>query len=131
MSAWDIYWVLQLDSINTLFTVVSILGVVVIAVLLLVGMFSYSSSKYFPESEISIREAHTARTSFSIARKLTYAVAPILVLAALVPSTKTAAAMIVLPAIANNVTIQHEAGDLYKLAKDALRQAVSPTQNNK
>lgn len=40
---------------------------------------------------------------------------------AFLPSSKTAAAMIVLPALANNETVREEAGELYDLAKGALR----------
>lgn len=36
---------------------------------------------------------------------------------------KTAAAMLVLPAIVNNPTAQREAGEVYQLAKKALRNA--------
>ena len=42
----------------------------------------------------------------------------------LTPSTKTAASMIVLPAIVNNETVMDEASDVYRLAKDALSDLV-------
>lgn len=45
--------------------------------------------------------------------------------AAILPSSKTAAAMIVIPAIANNEKIQDEAGELYQLAKQGLKQVVA------
>lgn len=41
-----------------------------------------------------------------------------------VPSSRTAAAMIIIPAIANNETIQREANDLYLLAKEGLRDLI-------
>lgn len=45
------------------------------------------------------------------------------------PSTKTAAAMIVVPAIVNNETLQEDAGEFYDLAKDALRGALADDTN--
>ncbi|MGE8279072.1 MAG: hypothetical protein ACN6O2_01435 [Stenotrophomonas sp.] len=45
--------------------------------------------------------------------------------AALLPSSKTAAAMVVIPAIANNEKIQDEAGELYQLAKQGLTQVIA------
>lgn len=48
--------------------------------------------------------------------------------ATLLPSSKTAAAMIVIPAIANNEKIQDEAGELYQLAKQGLKQIVADSE---
>lgn len=45
--------------------------------------------------------------------------------ATLLPSSKTAAAMVIVPAIANNETIRKESGELYDLAKQALRDSVT------
>ena len=45
--------------------------------------------------------------------------------AALLPSSKTAAAMVVIPAIANNEKIQDEASELYQLAKQGLKQVIA------
>lgn len=46
------------------------------------------------------------------------------VTSSLVPSTKTAAAMLVVPAIVNNERLQKEASELYQIAKKALKEAV-------
>ena len=44
-----------------------------------------------------------------------------LLIATLVPSSKTMATMYVIPAIANSETVQDEASEIYQLAKEALR----------
>lgn len=44
----------------------------------------------------------------------------------LLPSTKTAAVMLILPQIANSETIRGEAIELYQLAKDALCETQAP-----
>ena len=101
ITPWEIYWVLQLDSIRICFSVIVATGAFAALVLALGGPERY-------------------------ARRLAYVFVPLCCFAAFVPSTKTAAAMIVVPQIVNSPSIQHEAGDLYKLAKQALEQAIEP-----
>ena len=56
------------------------------------------------------------------------------IVAALIPSTKTAAIMFGAPAVINNPTIQQETGEVYQLLKKALSDAVNkpePPQEKK
>src|SRR5690242_15961892 len=126
ITPWEIYWVLQLDSIGNLLDVFLIIGILLVAGLTLFGCVNLACSKMYPQLEMSKREGVVGRALLRVARRLVYIVVPVFVLAAFLPSTKTAAAMIIVPQIVNSPTIQHEAGDLYKLAKEALRDAIAP-----
>ena len=108
MSAWTIYWILQLDTIGNAMGLISFLGLLFVP---LGWAFS-----------IDVIKSLWAYVACSLA---TAAWAVAVMAAIFLPSTKTAAAMVIIPAIANNEAIQKEAGDLYQLAKQALREAVT------
>lgn len=114
ISSWEIYWVMQLDAINTTATLASFIGL--LAVPLMWG-FILSGTDGF-----GIRIAGSGVTA---AWMLALGIATFL------PSSKTAAAMIVIPAIANNERFQAEAGDLYQLAKQGLQKLVADEQDKK
>ena len=108
ISAWQVYLVMQLDRIGTLLAIVaiaSILGFLFVCV--------------FVEDQPSNDErARKALKSFALVSAI---FAPLWIV---VPSSKTVAAMIVLPAITSDraiETIAPEARELYELAKEALR----------
>jgi hypothetical protein len=128
IDAWDIYWVMQLDSIGRS------LRFIVFALFILSGAFSIRAvwcSVQSPDDWLS-EECKTAaaasRASEPAARSaaIRFGVAFLAVMSvnALIPSSKTAAAMIVLPALTSESVVQTvapEARELYELAKDALR----------
>lgn len=105
IDAWDVYWVMQLDAFGGLLITLSVS-------LAMVG--GYKGCTALDNGEEVDR-----------ASKQMIAVAVILlVLNAALPSSKTAAAMIVLPAITSDTVVQTvapEARELYELAKEALR----------
>lgn len=107
MSAWTIYWILQLDNFVSALTGVVVLGGTG-------GLMLYGFG-------ILEEMAAAARAG----RRILVAVAVACVLLVFMPNTKTAAAMVIIPAIANNEALKAEAGDLYQLAKQALREAVT------
>jgi hypothetical protein len=111
ISAWDIYWVMQLDTIRSALGIASVFALAATAISTLAIAIEGASPRY--------------------AKFFGAILAPLAIAAALVPSSKTAAAMVVLPAIANNQTIQREAGDLYGIAKDALRKLAAPKEQTK
>lgn len=132
ITAWDIYWVMQLDSIGF---VVFLIGFAFGVVAVVAGFLGYidrdTASIYEGASYDEAREKHrkliaNGASKLRVAGRAALCCAPILLLAAFIPSTKTAAAMIVLPAVANNKAIQQEAGELYGIAKDALRELARP-----
>ena len=128
MNAWTIYWILQLDSISGTLNVLAWSALLTVIGLTLWNGISWVDGEMFPILSDPEKRA-AARAVRSRSRKAALKVAvPLFIFSALVPSTKTAAAMVVLPAIANNERIQHEAGDLYQLAKQALANAVAPAK---
>ncbi len=131
ISAWDIYWVLQLDSINVVVFILAFGGSIGTALFWLSGALFLDLAVKFPELASSKQEAATGRAQVRVAKRMAAALIPIFVLAALLPSTKTAAAMYVIPAVANNETLRKEAGELYGLAKDALKDAVGHEEKSK
>jgi hypothetical protein len=110
ISAWDIYWVMQLDTIGGAAAFAAFLG-------LMLTMFAWAA---WVDKGI--------RTPITLPVIVTVLWLPIVAAAIFIPSTKTAAMMVVVPRIANNEAIQREAGDLYGIAKDALRELAKPKQ---
>ena len=112
MNAWTIYWILQLDSINSAFFVCPFLTLGAIAFIAFVS----DGEAVFDESE---------KRFYKWPKVVSGICAVMLFISIFIPSTKTMAAMVVIPAIANNETIRKESGELYDLAKQALRDAVT------
>lgn len=112
IDAWDVYWVMQLDSIGTLLLMLAIISIVAG---ILVSAIS-ACIVYFDEND-----AFRPGLRFG-ARCLTAGIVVAMVNAVL-PSSKTAAAMIVLPALTSDQVVEPltaEARELYGLAKQAL-----------
>ena len=118
MSAWTIYWILQLDSIGVFFGLLFIAGAIFTGSTVLVGVCVTDRGCYPSEKQDEAWERFK-RTGWRVGAATVIVGA----MSTFIPSTKTAAAMVVIPAIANNETIRAEAGDLYRLAKEALREA--------
>ena len=134
IDAWDIYWVLQLDSINCVLGISAMVAAFFSGITIFLG-FEYSKENpdswngmaYKAEAQ---KKLERSAGLLSLGKRTLFLVAmPLIAAFALTPSTKTAAAMIVVPAIANNEAIQREAGDLYDLAKQALAEAVKPDKS--
>lgn len=106
MSAWTVYWILQLDDINTFIAIASAFIFVLATVAAMPG--------YIDGDEICKR----------ICKRLAILLAFLLSIGMFLPSSKTAAAMVILPAIANNEKMHAEVQELYGLTKQALKKAV-------
>lgn len=129
ISAWDIYWVMQLDSIGCAFVFVAISLLVVAAGAAVGAMFNRDMRAIWSDNKEgnSFKEYDAKVVGWtSVAKKTAPIGLVVALLAAFIPSTKTAAMMLVIPAVANNEAIQREAGDLYGIAKDALRELAMP-----
>lgn len=104
IDAWDVYWVMQLDAVRvTLIILSTALGIVC----------TFATLHTFIEE-----------VGFPHLKKLVAVWALLMLAAAFTPSSKTAAAMIVVPALTSEEVVQpvsEEARELYGLAKDALR----------
>lgn len=121
ITPWEIYWVLQLDSISVFLTIIFDCMIVAAFGTLFIGAL-ITDRGWCPSNKQDAQWASVKKLSL---RLFIACVVPGLI-TAFIPSTKTAAAMVVVPQIINSPTIQHEAGDLYKLAKEALQQAIAP-----
>lgn len=126
ISAWEIYWVLQLDSISAALSFLSAGGIMIAVALTIWNGLSRLDTSEFPLlcNEDERKAAWASRAA--IRRTLLAISLPLFAINAFVPSSKTMAAVIVVPAIANNDAIKREAGELYQLAKEALREVVKP-----
>lgn len=131
ITAWDIYWVMQLDS----FSAFSFTLALVLSLLSLFGCISIWWNKDFAELYEDMPESRSYKkyiASANTGKKLAVRTFPFAIafafLSAILPSSKTAAAMLIIPAIANSVTIQNEAKDIYALAKQGLSELVKPDQ---
>ena len=109
VSAWNVYWVLQLDSLIGLF----------IGLAALAGIWITGCGIGFIESYGDGTAKWAAR-----AKKALVALVSCAAIATVIPSSRTAAAMILVPALTRPEVLQPvgaEAKELYGLAKDALR----------
>lgn len=131
ISAWDIYWVLQLDSLNA---TVSLIGVAFlaagVAALIATGFHAGNDDFSCNRGKDDERKA-TRRRIMKIPAVALPASALLFVATGFLPSTKTAAAMYIIPAVANNETLRQEASELYGLAKEALKEAVGHEEKSK
>lgn len=109
ISPWDIYLVMQLDSINGTFEWMAWMCAIAAGGIAFVHLITEGEAGSWRSVKIAL--AISLASAFATA---------------FIPASKTAAAMLVIPAIANNEAIQREAGDLYQLAKDGLRELVKP-----
>lgn len=134
ISAFDVYLVMQLDSVGTFLTVAFLIGIVVCILLAIFGGINGNSSRMYPSLDSSQREAAVSAAQLSMARKLIIPVLLVGVFNSLIPSSKTAAALIILPALTSDAAFEAvapEARELYELAKDALRSVASKPEAEK
>lgn len=126
MNAWNIYIVMQLDSISDGLSFISLLSLSCAAICVIANgldrhAFDNSPIMLYEGEETDLKEKWASRDKAR--NKLLAFALPLFFVNMFIPSTKTAAAMVVLPAIANNETIKAEASDLYQLAKMGLQKA--------
>lgn len=119
ITPFQIYLIMQLDSLNGVAIFLSILSGVACLVGCIMYIVNIDLAPKYDDNKAYYETGHklmrVARWPFVIA----------LAAATLLPSSKTMAAMIILPAIVNNEKVQQEAGELYKIAKEGLRELVT------
>ena len=115
ISPWTLYWILQLDTIG-----------MAAGVIVFFGMIFVPLAWGFSIDVIKAWWAHLVSAALTLAWLIAC------VAAIFLPSTKSMAAIVVIPAIANNEAVQREASDLYQLAKQAIERAaeVEPQKND-
>lgn len=112
MDALTVYLVLQADVFRSFFAMLSIVSFLLIIPLLLV----------IADNACDYKKGKRLLTIWGVV------VFGACIITSALPSTRTLAAMIVLPELVNNEQIQNEAGELYGLAKEALKQAVQQSK---
>ena len=126
VSAWDVYWVMQADTIGSVAFALSIfLGLAAVA-LTVVSAMQFDMSKIWDEDHKKHKEYVSLGTrARGLARTLALWFLPVMTVTTLMPSSKTMAAMILVPAITSEhvvAPVTAEAKELYALAKQALRE---------
>ena len=115
MSAWEVYLILQLDSIHAALVAVSLLSALAATAVFLAGILGLEASS--PRGAI---------LSWLAALVLTVSLTGVTALAvALLPTTKTAAAIYIVPRLTTDENVdalKSEAGEVYGLFKDWLEQ---------
>lgn len=116
MTSADVYWILMLDNIRNLVETFGIFSTVALVLLVIVGIVAWCDDAALP-------------LAYKIGVPLVVLVwVTSLVACALVPSTKQAAVIYMLPKVAtaeNIETVQGETGELYGLAKQWLQAQVT------
>ena len=116
ISAFEVYLVMQLDSVSHFFA--GIVAIFLFATVASLFVFGGNSGSYQTE-----KEECTARQALNLAKRFFATAMIALAINSFIPSSTTAAAMILLPKIASEKSMQivgKEAGELYGLAKKAL-----------
>lgn len=120
ITAWNLYWLTRLDGIGVFFWVVAIGALTVLGIV----MAKRSIDEDFPSIYTEeMRESNRLGVRWSL--RIAVVALPI---AVLTPTTKQAAAIILLPEIINLAIVQEEipaeAREVYGLAKEWLRDQV-------
>jgi uncharacterized protein YqhQ len=126
ISPWTLYWILQLDSISTVLFIFTLLLGIAGIITSIIGACATSEYNYRgPDDEMLKSAKATAKAGYKMI-KITVILSFIL---AFIPSTKTVAMVVVIPAVVNNEHVQKEAGDLYALAKEGLTKFVEDKES--
>lgn len=105
MTPSQIYWVLQLDSIVAGCIILAVLTAVLCVVMTIITCANDFDSLIAP-----------LLAAFNMLLMVTFIIA-----ASFIPSTKTAAAMYVIPRVVNNEVIQADMLEIYKLGMDKVK----------
>ena len=112
ITSWDLYWITRLDGINTLLTIFFIVGTIVLIV---------AAACYCAAEE----------------KKPAWALKPVIViiiigiLATFIPDTKTMVAIVFVPKIVNNETVQQIPENAAKFINLKLKEWISDLDNTK
>jgi len=127
ITPFEVYLVMQLDSVSCALGVLGVGGLVFAAILTLFNGLSQHNANSFPSlCNMDERKAAWAQRAATRKKVLLFAI-PVFLINSLIPSSKTAAAMIILPALTSKEVTEPlaaEGKELYALAKQALRDAV-------
>ena len=114
MNFWTIYFVMKADSIECALWWVFAVSALVVGGTCISLMVNAGLSPTFSEK------------AKKLLKKAAWYPLPLMLIALAMPSTKTLATALIVPAIVNNETLQKEAGELYNFAKSGLKSALTP-----
>jgi hypothetical protein len=130
ISAWELYLWTRLDGIISLLSGWTTFAIIVLAlgvIFCAIGRVMCASWLVdYPSDTIVKKRLYFCDAFFK--SKLVWIggvfVVVLSILTAFIPTKKDVAIIFILPKIANNQTIQQEAGEIYSIAKEALRELV-------
>jgi hypothetical protein len=116
ISPWLIYWLMQLDSICKFVDVVAFLGSLALVILMAIR----SGCESAPSYDTGAKAFYNATTKIY---KFSCVIIPIFVLLnVFIPNTKTVAAMILIPPIANNEQVQQIPDDILVFVRSIIKE---------
>lgn len=116
LSPWLIYWLMQLDNICKFVDVVAFLGSVLLGVLIVIRV----GCKNAPKHDEGAKVFYDATTKLC---KFSSVIIPIFILLnVFMPNTKTVAAMVLIPPIANNEQVQQIPEDILVFVRSVLKE---------
>lgn len=130
MSAWQVYWLLKLDDIQSLFWVIGLIALAVCFIVALVWGINYDNSNWGGGDKTQPIKNKRTRDILIFFGPISFG---FMLLGTLTPSTKTMAAIYVLPHIIKGDTLDtigNDAGDIYKLGVNRLKELLEePTHH--
>ena len=117
ISPSTIYWIMQADQILNFFSGILLTCIITVVAMIVLAPFVVMIQEFF---DYPIKKF----------LKIIACVASVSGLAtAFIPSTKTLATMVVIPAIANSDVLQKDMPELYNLAKEKLKESITTKTN--
>jgi hypothetical protein len=127
LTPFNLYLIMQLDNIRNAM-IIPIIILILLTVAGFIMMMSNIINSDIPEKQFGDPWHILGKKIF---RRAGLGSAFVLALIAFLPSSRSAAVIVVLPAIVNNEAIQKEAADLYQLAKEGLRRLVEDNDDDR
>lgn len=131
INPWTLYLILQADSIKSGLGFISLWAILISGAMVLLWVVYIMICSMQAASIYNVRTADEYKASRAAALRKWWVVALAVVISgmvsllnALLPSTKSAAMLLVIPALANSEVVQTEARELYDLAKQGLADLV-------
>ena len=122
ISPWTVYWIMQLDALRAVIGVCCFVFGGSTAAMLIIGSINYFDS--------IVGDLEKGKEMLRFCRR--FLVPPFLIFmvaSALLPSTKSACAILAIPVIANNETLQADATEVYSLGMERLKEALEIEDN--
>ena len=117
ITPFDVYLVMQLDQLGSVATILFTVLTLICVFLLIFGVLDVSMARGKED-----RDYKSGKAKLSLSWKIGTVAAVFLLFGAFIPSTKTAASMFLLPAIANNKEVQQLPEDLLKMVRGLVKE---------